>query len=123
MPRRMNRKRSSAISDRDIELLRNAILEGWPWRLKEDEMYRSIPLDEKLQIILSHLTGVFTLPCGFPTDPHPSDETVASLRSELAADLKQAEKQWGALVPRKDRWHSDDLRARTPSCGGPRETY
>jgi hypothetical protein len=122
MPRRMTRNRSSAISGRDIELLRGAILEGWPWRLKEDDIYCAIPLDEKLQIILSHLTGVFTLPCGFPTDPHPSDETVAFLQNELAADLKQAEKQWGALVPRKDRWHSDDLRERNPSWG-PRETY
>jgi hypothetical protein len=122
MPRRMIRNRSSAISARDIELLRNAIREGWPWRLHEDGMFRTIPLDEKLQIILSHLTGVFTLASGFPTDPHPSDETVAFLRSELGADLKQAEKQWGRLVPKKDRWRSKDLRERNPSWD-PREAY
>jgi hypothetical protein len=122
MPRRTVTTRSSNINDRDIESLRAAIREGWPWRFYESDKYQSVPLPEKLQICASHLTGVWTISCAFPTDPHPSDETVAFLRSELAADLKQAEKQWGALVPRKDRWHPDDLRERHPSWG-PRETY
>jgi len=122
MPRRSTVDRSHKISSRDVELLRAAIREGWPWVQHEGETYRSIPLDDKLQILIAHLSGVFTLACGFPADPHPSDDTIASLRKALRADLKKAEKQWGHLVPEEERWHSDDLRARNPSWG-PREIY
>jgi len=124
MPVRSKRPQAdrSSVSSREIKLLRSAINEGWPWRFHESDTYQNIPLDARLQICLSHVTGVYTLACGFPADPHPSDETVKFLRSELAADLKQAEKKWGKLVPKADRYSSKDLRRRNPSWG-PRETY
>jgi hypothetical protein len=122
MPRRSTVDRSHKISGRDVELLRAAIREGWPWRFFESDTYQNIPLDARLQICLSHVTQVYTLACGFPADPHPSDETVAYLRSELATDLKQAEKKWGKLVPKEFRCNSKDLRARNWSWG-PREVY
>jgi hypothetical protein len=90
--------------------LRQAVRDGWPWRLHESDRYCSVPLNAKLQIVLSHLSGVYTLPCGFPMDPHPADETLKIIRRELAADLKKSEKQWGHLVSRAKRWGSADLR-------------
>jgi hypothetical protein len=122
MPRRSTVDRSHKISGRDVELLRAAIREGWPWRFFESDSYQNIPLDARLQICLSHVTGCYTLAAGYPSDPHPADETVAYLRNELAADLKQAEKKWGKLVPKADRYSSKDLRRRNPSWG-PREVY
>ena len=124
MPVRSKRPQAErgGVSPREIKLLRSAINEGWPWRFHESDIYQNIPVNDRLQICLSHVTGVYTLACGFPADPHPSDETVAYLRSELATDLKQAEKKWGKLVPKADRCNSKDLRARNWSWG-PREVY
>jgi hypothetical protein len=122
MPLRRKRTRSGNISPHDIEALRNALREGWPWRAHDPEKFRNIPLDSRLQIVLSHLTGVFTLPCGFPSDPHPSDETVSNLWSELKTELDQGYKEWGHLVPKRDRWSSKDLRMTTPAWE-PRKVY
>lgn len=125
MPIRSTRQRAqrSSVNRREIEQLRALIREGWPWRLHESAEFCTISADDRLQIALAHLTGVFTLSCGFNTDPHPSKQTVKFLRTELAADLKKAEKRWGHLVPKSDRWRSDDLRARPASWGGDREEY
>jgi hypothetical protein len=109
MPRRKEKTRiSKGVSPHDIEALRNALREGWPWRLHEDETFRQVPLDTRLQIMISHLTGIFTIACGFPSDPHPSDETVSYLRSQLAVELDEGEKRWGGLA--LERWRSKDLR-------------
>ena len=122
MPKRKTKTRSGNVGMQEVEILRKTIQDGWPWRQNESLKFVNIPLSTRGQIQLSHLTGVFTMAASFPADPHPSEETVEFLRSELADDLKAAEAKWGKFVKRKDRWHSDDLRARNSSWG-PREVY
>ena len=70
MRRKTVKRSSSGITQREVEELREAIRGGWPWRLHEDDTFRVLPLSTKLEIVLSHLTGIFTLACGFPMDPH-----------------------------------------------------
>jgi hypothetical protein len=125
MPIRSTKPRSQhcSVTGIEIEQLRAALQAGWPWRLHEDGQFHTVPLNAKLQIVVSHLTGVFTLPCGFPTDPHPSDKTIKMLKKALATDLKIAKRQYGRLVPRADLWRSCDLRDRPVSWRGPREEY
>ena len=122
MPRRRVKTRGGGIGQHDIQALRDALLEGWPWRGRDPEKFCNIPLDGRLQIMLSHLTGVFTLPCGFPSDPHPSDETVSYLRSELKPELDHGYREWGHLIPKRDLWASKDLRATSPAWE-PRKVY
>lgn len=107
--RKKTQRDQSGITQRDVELLKRTINDGYPWVMHAGNECVSSPVDDRLDILLAHLSGVFTLAAGYPADAHPSKQTVKAVRKELADELAEAERKWGKLVPRSERWGWEDL--------------
>lgn len=121
MPVRKKTSRDqSGITQRDVDLLRKAIKDGYPWICHESDMFVPSPVDDRLEIMLSYATGIFTLSVGYEPDAHPAPATVKFLKKVLADVLHAAEKKWSHL--KIERWSAKDLRQRSPSQG-PRPLY
>src|SRR5918996_651297 len=93
MPVRRTRARSrTTISPHDIEALRGAIRDGWPWRFHIDPVYHPDPLNTELSILLAYITGVHpSCAVYLGGGDHPSRKTVKAVKAELQADIAEGE--------------------------------
>ena len=101
MPKRKAAARSRTLNQRDVELLREAIRNGFPWLLHTaDDPFRSRRTGLTIQqnILLSHVTGI-TAGAGvfLSGEDHPTEETVAAVKAELQADIAEAERRYGQM--------------------------
>ena len=106
MPRRKLRTRTTTnVSPREIEALRRAINEGYPWLLHtKDNVYRRTGLNIRLNILLSYVTGISAGPCVYlGGEDHPTKETVAAVKTELMDDIAEAEARFKSVFTGKRR--------------------
>jgi hypothetical protein len=99
MPRRKKVLRNRSVSSHDIEMLRRAIAEGYPWILHQaDNLYRHTGLTIQQNILLSYVTGIAAgVGVFLAGEDHPSKETVLAVRAELQADIDEAEERYKAV--------------------------
>ena len=107
MPKRKTKQRAAAVSPREIEALRRAIMDGYPWalRIKGDDTYRQTGLNFRLNILLSYVTGIAAGPGVFCAGgEHPSRKTVAAVKAELKDEIDEAEKRFkGIFIGKRHR--------------------
>jgi hypothetical protein len=108
--RRLRIARRGVVTQKDVEVLRQAIRVGLPWvchhidgRYRRDDL-----LTTEQNILLSYVTGIS---CGAAVylggGDHPSRKTVKAVKAELQADIDEAEKKFGGIF-RGER-HSYDF--------------
>lgn len=99
MPRRKTRTRSAGMSQHDIEALRRAINEGYPWILHTADTSRRVTgLTIGQSILLSHVTGITAGAAIFLSgEDHPSKETVAAVKAELKTEIAEAEARYKSI--------------------------
>lgn len=99
MPRRKTRPRSAGMSQHDIEVLRNAIREGFPWLLHTaDKTRRVTGLTIRQNIVLTYVTGILAGAGVFLSgEDHPSKETVAAVKAELKNEIAEAEARYKSI--------------------------
>ena len=99
MPKRKAAPRSRSVNQRDVELLRGAIQNGFPWLLHTDnKTFRQTGLSIQQNILLSYVTGIAAGAGVFLAgENHPSRETVAAVKEELKADIAEAERRYGRV--------------------------
>ena len=114
MPERKKRLRAerSGISQRDIEALRGAIEQGYPWLYHNvDRIFYPSTLESRLEILLAYLTGIGTMAvwCDPSTENHPSKATIAAVKKLLKADIRAGEKKFKKIFA-GERYTDDDFR-------------
>jgi hypothetical protein len=124
MPKRKTKQRAAAVSPREIEALRRAIMDGYPWalRIKGDDKFRQTGLSLRLNILLSYITGIAAGAGVFLSGgEHPSRETVAAVKAELKDDIENAEKRFkGSFVGKR---HADSFFRDINPYSPPRREY
>ena len=117
MARRKAKPRNlNSVSPHEIEQLRDAINRGFPWFFKHpDNQYRQSGLSSRLNILLSYVTGIYSMDVGCAGGSHPSKETVETVRAILNDDLVRADEKYGHFVPFEDRWSYHDLFEQGPN--------
>ena len=103
MPLRRKRTRSGNISPHDIEALRGAIHEGYPWILHStDNVFRVTGLTTMQNILLSYATGIAAGAAIFLSgEDHPSKEAVAAVKAELKSEIAEAEARCKSIFIRE----------------------
>jgi hypothetical protein len=110
MPRRKLTVRNRNLSQIDIEALRQAIREGWPWitETADNRFRENFNLTIRQSIVLSYITGIAgSCAVYLAGEDHPSRETVAAVKAELNEDIAEAEKRFGPQFVGKR--HSDSF--------------
>lgn len=106
MPVRKKRPQAQRInvSSREIEQLRKAIQDGYPWMLHHtDRMFRQTGLDIRANILLSYVTRISAGVAPFlPGENHPSKKTVLAVREQLKDDIAAAEKKYKSMCEYKN---------------------
>ena len=125
MPKRKTATRSQgSVTAAEIEMLRRAIIDGYPWalRIKNDDTYRQTGLNFRLNILLSYVTGIAAGPGVFCAGgEHPSRETVAAVKAELQDEIDEAEKRFKGLFIGKR--HRDSFFREQNLYSPPRREY
>jgi hypothetical protein len=121
MPKRKTATRSQgSVTPAEIEMLRRAIAEGFPWICNVDDEYRKPILNSRLNILLSYCTNISCLEVFCSGYSHPSPETVKAVRAALQADINEAERRFESFDI--ERWSDADFRSTNPGQP-PREEY
>jgi hypothetical protein len=95
MPLRKIRARNSSVTSQEVESLRRAITDGYPWLLHtQNNVHRRTGLSLRLNILLSYVTGIVAGAGVFLDEEHPSQETIANIKAELQADIDEAEERF-----------------------------
>jgi hypothetical protein len=115
MPRRKRTARSQVLNNRDVETLRRAIQDGYPWILHtESREYRRTGLSIPLSILLSYVTGISAGVAVFlGGEEHPTREVVTAVRAELKNDIAAAEERYKKIFTGK-RHPESFFRYRSP---------
>jgi len=121
MPKRKTATRSQgSVTPAEIEMLRRAIAEGFPWICNVAGEYRKPILNPRLSILLSYCTNISCLAIFCAGYSHPSRETIKAVKAALQADINEAERRFASLDI--ERWSDADFRYTNP--GQPaREEY
>jgi hypothetical protein len=125
MPKRKTTtvRQHGSVSPHEIEKLRDAVNRGFPWFFNHpDNQYRQSGLSSRLNILLSYVTGIYSMDVGCAGGSHPSKETVETVRAILNDDLVRADEMYGHFVPFEDRWSYQDLFEQSPNQP-PRDVY
>ena len=87
------------MSQHDIEALRRAINEGYPWILHTaDKTRRVTGLTIRQNIVLTYVTGILAGAGVFLSgEDHPSKETVAAVKAELKTEIAEAEARYESI--------------------------
>ena len=121
MPKRKTATKSQgSVTAADIETLRRAIAEGFPWICKIDDVYRKPILNSRLNILLSYCTNIPCLEIFCAGYSHPSSETVKAVTAALQADINEAERRFASFDI--ERWTDADFRSTNPGQP-PHEEY